>query len=82
MGQITYDAGAVDGSKYTIDAGDDNHPVNNITWFEALRFANWMNNGQGNASTETGSYTLGQLSPGGVPLDVIPTTEIACAACA
>jgi sulfatase modifying factor 1 len=75
MGQITYDAGAVDGSKYTIDAGDDDHPVNNITWFEALRFANWMNNGQGNASTETGSYTLGQLGPGGVPLDVSSITR-------
>jgi hypothetical protein len=28
-----------------------------------------MNNGQGNASTEVGSYTLGALGPDGVPLD-------------
>ena len=33
-------------------------PVNYVTWYDAARFANWMNNGQGAASTETGAYTL------------------------
>ena len=32
-----------------------------------MRFANWMSNGQGNGSTETGAYTLS----GGTPL--VPT---------
>jgi sulfatase modifying factor 1 len=33
-------------------------PVTYVSFFDTLRFANWMNNGQGSASTETGAYTL------------------------
>ena len=33
-------------------------PVNYVDFYDALRFANWMNNGQGNGDTETGAYTL------------------------
>ena len=29
-----------------------------VSFFDCVRFANWMNNGQGNASTESGAYTL------------------------
>jgi formylglycine-generating enzyme required for sulfatase activity len=29
-----------------------------VSWFDAARFANWIENGQGSASTETGAYTL------------------------
>lgn len=36
----------------------------NVSFYNALRFANWMNNGQGNGDTETGSYTL----LGGTPI--------------
>jgi formylglycine-generating enzyme required for sulfatase activity len=43
---------------YTTIAGRENMPVNYIDFFDALRFANWMNNGQGNGDTETGSYSL------------------------
>jgi len=43
---------------YTAIPGRESMPVNNVTWFEAVRFANWMNNGQGNGDTETGAYTL------------------------
>lgn len=32
--------------------------MNFVSFYDSLRFANWMNNGQGSASTETGSYTL------------------------
>jgi len=35
-----------------------NRPIANISWFCAARFANWMHNGQGSGSTETGAYTL------------------------
>lgn len=42
------------GSDYTF--GDK--PVNYVSWYDAIRFANWMNNGQGSASTETGAYTI------------------------
>ncbi len=45
-----------DGSKYSTGAPD--LPVQNVSWYSAIRFVNWLNNGQGNADTETGSYTL------------------------
>ena len=60
--EITFHAGNLPGSKYSVISGDQNLPINNVTWYDAIRFANWMNNGQGNGSTETGAYTLGPLS--------------------
>ena len=33
-------------------------PVNNVNWYQSIRFINWLNNGQGDGDTETGSYTL------------------------
>jgi sulfatase modifying factor 1 len=48
-----------DGSyTYSATAGRENMPVNYVSFYDALRFANWMNNGQGNGDTETGAYTL------------------------
>jgi formylglycine-generating enzyme required for sulfatase activity len=35
-----------------------NMPVTFVSWFDAARFCNWLHNGQGNGSTETGAYTL------------------------
>ncbi len=58
FGGIDYNAGNGTGSKYSVISGDGNHPVNYVTWYDSLRFANWLNNGQGNGSTETGAYTL------------------------
>jgi formylglycine-generating enzyme required for sulfatase activity len=43
---------------YTMSQGLQNGPIGNIDFPKALRFANWMNNGQGNGDTETGAYTL------------------------
>ena len=52
-------AGAVSGSySYGPIAGRENMPVNYLSLYDAMRFANWMNNGQGSADTETGAYTL------------------------
>lgn len=63
-GGINYTSGAANGSKYSVISGDGNHPVNWVTWYDAIRFANWVNNGQGNSSTETGAYTLlDQITP-------------------
>jgi formylglycine-generating enzyme required for sulfatase activity len=42
------------GADYTY--GDK--PVVYVTWYDAVRFANWLHNGQGSGSTETGAYTL------------------------
>jgi formylglycine-generating enzyme required for sulfatase activity len=57
---------------YSAIAGRENMPVNYVTFYDALRFANWMNNGQGNASTETGAYTL----LGGTPTPSNGTTAL------
>jgi formylglycine-generating enzyme required for sulfatase activity len=35
-----------------------NKPITYVSWFDAARFCNWMQNGQGSGSTETGAYTL------------------------
>jgi formylglycine-generating enzyme required for sulfatase activity len=35
-----------------------------VSWFDAARMANWMVNGQGNGSTETGAYTLNGATSG------------------
>lgn len=43
---------------YAVKPGFADKPVNYVTSYDALRFANWMNNGQGSADTETGAYTL------------------------
>jgi formylglycine-generating enzyme required for sulfatase activity len=50
---------------YTYDtiAGRENKPVNYVSFYDALRFANWMSNGKGGGDTETGSYTLLGGSP-------------------
>jgi sulfatase modifying factor 1 len=43
--------------------GDGNRPVTYVSWFDAARFTNWLDNGQptgaqGPGTTETGAYTL------------------------
>jgi formylglycine-generating enzyme required for sulfatase activity len=43
---------------YSAIAGRENMPVNYVSFYDAARFANWMNNGQGSGATETGAYTL------------------------
>jgi len=41
-----------------------NRPIAYVSWFDAARFANWMENGQGNGDTETGAYTLNGATSG------------------
>ncbi len=41
-----------------------NRPVVHVSWFDAARMANWMMNGQGSGSTETGAYTLNGATSG------------------
>jgi autotransporter-associated beta strand protein len=57
-GGINFNAGNANGSKYSLIAGHENHPVHSVTWYDAIRFANWLNNGQGSGNTESGAYTL------------------------
>ncbi len=43
---------------YAVKPGFGNKPVTYVSFWSSLRFANWMNNGMGSASTENGAYTL------------------------
>lgn len=53
-----------DGS-YTYSARTNmgDKPVSFVSLFDAMRFANWLSNGQGNGDTETGAYTLDGAAP-------------------
>jgi formylglycine-generating enzyme required for sulfatase activity len=48
---------------YSTTAGREDMPVNFVSFYDSLRFVNWMHNGQGSGDTETGAYTL----EGGTP---------------
>jgi formylglycine-generating enzyme required for sulfatase activity len=43
---------------YSAVAGREDKPVVYVSFYDTLRFANWLNNGQGSGDTETGAYTL------------------------
>lgn len=43
---------------YAIAANLANKPVNYVSYWDSLRFINWLNNGQGDGDTDTGAYTL------------------------
>jgi sulfatase modifying factor 1 len=41
-----------------LDEASSNRPVTYVNFTDAARFANWMNNGKGDASTESGAYRI------------------------
>lgn len=53
---------------YVPKANMADKPVVFVSWYDSLRFINWLHNGQGSGDTETGAYTL----LGGTP---IPSNE-------
>lgn len=53
----------VSGSYTYSVVGSGNRPVTYVSAYDAMRFVNWMHNGQGSGSTETGAYTI---STGGI----------------
>ena len=63
-GGISFTSGSAAGTKYASRTNMGDKPVNFVSWFDAARVANWLQNGQGSSSTETGAYTLvgGQTS--------------------
>jgi formylglycine-generating enzyme required for sulfatase activity len=69
-GGIIYTPSDPAGQKYQFKLGRGNNPVNYVSWYSAIRFANWLHNGAGVGSdTETGAYTLGPLDEFGRPID-------------
>ncbi len=57
FGGITQ-SGISGGYTYSAIAGRGDMPVSYVSFYDTLRFANWLNNGQGSGGTETGAYTL------------------------
>jgi formylglycine-generating enzyme len=49
---------------YSVASDWANRPVNEVTYWDALRFTNWLYNGQGDGDTESGAYTLNGYSGG------------------
>lgn len=48
-----------DGSySYQVAADHRDRPVNYVSYFDAMRFVNWLENGQGSSGTESGVYTI------------------------
>jgi formylglycine-generating enzyme required for sulfatase activity len=53
--------------------GSPNHPVTYVSWYDSVRFANWLHNGQpsgpqNSSTTEDGAYTLSGTTDSGTPL--------------
>jgi formylglycine-generating enzyme required for sulfatase activity len=57
-GGISFSAGAASGSKYAVKANMGNKPVNLVSYFDSMRFVNWLENGQIAGGTESGVYTI------------------------
>ena len=60
-GGIVFNAAAASGAKYATKTNMGNKPVNYVSFFDAMRFTNWLENGQptGGSGTESGVYTIG-----------------------
>jgi|SRR6185295_4359067 len=43
---------------YSVKPGFANKPVAYVSWYDAIRFSNWLTNGQESGDTESGTYTI------------------------
>lgn len=55
---------------YSLKAGMANKPVVFVSWYDALRFTNWLTNGQRGGDTENGSYLIANGGPDGGAITV------------
>jgi formylglycine-generating enzyme required for sulfatase activity len=51
-------SGASGTYSYSVVPGREHYPVTGISFFDAMRFVNWLHNGQGVGGTESGAYTI------------------------
>ncbi|MBD3219959.1 SUMF1/EgtB/PvdO family nonheme iron enzyme [bacterium] len=72
-------AGTPGDFSYAVAAGRENQPVANVSFWDAARFVNWLQNGQGAGGTESGTYQMsGNGIIGGRSADaqyVLPTDD-------
>lgn len=61
QGGISLNATSAIGSRYETRTNMSDKPAAFVGVPSAYRFANWLNNGQGSADTETGAYTIGSV---------------------
>lgn len=66
-GEYTYSVIGPSGITPTGASSPGHRPITYVSWFDAARFSNWMQNGQGAGSTETGAYTLNGATSGDAP---------------
>ena len=52
-------SGTPGGYTYATKPNMDSKPVNYVSFIDAMRFTNWLHNGQGSSGTEIGAYTIG-----------------------
>jgi formylglycine-generating enzyme required for sulfatase activity len=58
-------SGAAGSYSYAVKPNMGDKPVNAVSWFDAARVCNWLQNGAtGTSSTETGAYTLNGVTSG------------------
>ena len=51
-------SGSAGSYSYAVDSGFESHPVSHVSFFDAMRFVNWLENGQGSGDTESGVYKI------------------------
>ncbi|MEI8373460.1 MAG: SUMF1/EgtB/PvdO family nonheme iron enzyme [Planctomycetota bacterium] len=62
---------------YSLKSGYENKPVVYVCWYDSLRFINWLQNGQGTGSTESGTYTI---TGGGINFGTVTIPDAAARA--
>jgi len=72
-GGINFDPNGVNGQKFSIKTGYSQMPVVDVDYWDTLRFANYLDNG----NTETGAYTLlgGNTDGYGTPTNASTVTK-------
>lgn len=58
LGPSIHRSGTSGSYTYSIVSGKENEPVRWVSLYDAMRFCNWLHNGQGDGDTEFGSYDL------------------------
>jgi len=58
LGPFLLQSGLEGSYAYTAVSGKEDEPVRYVSFYDSLRFSNWLANGQGTGNTETGSYEM------------------------